>query len=79
VVNATIENAEGIAVTDDEGFFQAEITRTPGAGLTLEFSDDRGSCMATASDYPERSGVAFLDSLVCERAPEKDLPNFVSN
>ena len=68
LVDAVVEAAHGIASTDALGYFQAEIVRPSQAYIQLRFRDGKGICRVQISEFDEREGVAFLDTLVCQRA-----------
>ena len=69
VTSAKIENAHGMAVTDEAGYFQAEVVRPAAkAGVLLEFRDGAGLCRVVVPEFEVRAGVAFLDDLTCRRA-----------
>jgi hypothetical protein len=64
VANARIEGAQGLAVTDEDGFFQAEVASSDET-IELGFSSAAGSCQVAAPIVQKRGGVAFLETLSC--------------
>jgi hypothetical protein len=68
LVSAVLEAAHGIASTDALGYFQAEIVRPSQAYFQLRFRDGKGICQVQIGEFEEREGIAFLDTLVCQRA-----------
>ena len=68
IANAVIESAQGLASTDDFGYFQAEVKLAASAdGVLLEFRDSDGLCRVLVPEFEKRAGVGFLDTLVCRR------------
>lgn len=67
LANATIKGVQGIAATDGEGFFQAEVASGDDV-VDLEFETPSGRCTVAAPIVEERKGVAFLETLSCTPA-----------
>jgi len=67
IANATINGVQGMAATDAEGFFQAEVSAA-GEVVDLEFQTAAGRCSVSAPIIEQRQGVAFLETLTCSPA-----------
>jgi hypothetical protein len=68
LADAQVEGSHGMASTDTEGYFQAELPRPSGAnGVLLEFRDQLGLCRALVPEFDVRAGVAFLNTVTCRR------------
>lgn len=61
--HATIEGMEGLAITDEYGFFQAEM-RTSTKTLTIR--NKEGSCQINVPDYTAENQIARLGVLRCQ-------------
>jgi outer membrane usher protein FimD/PapC len=71
VADAVVENAVGLASTDQNGYFQAEVRRPKSTnGVLLDFRDSEGLCRVLVPEFEERVGVGFLDTLTCRRVEE---------
>jgi len=70
IANATISGVQGLATTDAEGFFQAEVASGDDT-VELEFRNAQGHCSVAAPIVQQRRGVAFLQTVSCE--PRADL------
>lgn len=70
IANATITGVQGLAVTDAEGFFQAEVA-SGDETIELEFRNPQGHCSVAAPIVQQRRGVAFLETVSCD--PRADL------
>lgn len=71
IANAVIESVQGLASTDEYGYFQAEIKQAASAeGVLLEFRDSDGLCRVLVPEFEKRAGVGFLDTLVCRRVAD---------
>lgn len=62
---ALVRGVEGLAVTDDQGNFQAELS-----SLTTEISAETRThqCSVTIPEYEPRNGIGFLGDLQCTLA-----------
>jgi hypothetical protein len=65
IANATIMGAQGLAMTDAEGFFQAEVA-SGDETIELEFRNAEGNCSVAAPIVQQRRGVAFLETVSCD-------------
>jgi hypothetical protein len=63
IKNALIEGVEGLAITDEYGFFQAEMS-TSTDELTIR--SKKGDCQVSVPDYTAKNQIARLGTLRCE-------------
>jgi hypothetical protein len=64
IANARVEGAQGLAVTDEDGFFQTEVASSDEI-IELGFASRAGTCQVAAPIVQKRGGVAFLETLSC--------------
>jgi Mat/Ecp fimbriae outer membrane usher protein len=69
IPNASIHGAQGLAATDADGFFQAEVASAD-ESIELEFLGAAGRCSVSAPIVQQRRGVAFLQTVSCD--PQSD-------
>jgi Mat/Ecp fimbriae outer membrane usher protein len=69
IPNASIHGAQGLAATDADGFFQAEVASAD-ESIELEFQGSAGRCSVSAPIVQQRRGVAFLQTVSCD--PQAD-------
>lgn len=67
IVGALVRGVEGLAVTDDQGNFQAELS-----SLTTEISAETRThqCSVNIPEYEPNNGIGFLGDLQCSLTPK---------